>query len=243
MPHFLIKKEQINNKEITITEDDNFFHLTKSLRAKVGQKVKFIDENQTVYLSCITKIDKKSLKAEIIESYKTNRILKSNICLIQSILMNDGQNLLIANATQTGVKEIFPIISDNCAVSLSALKSKKEKWEKIAYENFKQCERGDMPKINEISNLKETLLKFKKENIIIYAEKNSNITLKKALENITPSDKIAILIGPEGGFSDSEFEYFEKENFKLVSLGNMIYKAPNAVVAGLYGVISLLENN
>ncbi len=242
MPHFLIKKEQINNNEITLFEDDNFFHLTKSLRINIGQKVKFIDENEIVYLTTVLNIDKKSLTAKIIDSYQTERTLKYDICLIQSVLMNDGQNLLIANATQTGTKEIFPVISENCAVSSSSLKNKKEKWGKIAYENFKQCERGDMPKINDISNLKETLSKFKKENIIIYAEKNSNISLKESLTNLDKNEKIAVVIGPEGGFSNEEFEYFKNENFKLVSLGNMIYKAPNAVVAGLYGVISLLEN-
>ena len=59
----------------------------------------------------------------------------------------------------------------------SSLETKHEKWQKVAFENFKQCERGDMPVINEISHLKEALLQFKKENIIIYAEKNSNISL------------------------------------------------------------------
>jgi 16S rRNA (uracil1498-N3)-methyltransferase len=243
MPHFLIKKKQIKDDIITINEtDDSFFHLVKSLRIKINEKVKFIDEEKNVYLSLVSKIDKKILLAKVIEKHKSNRVLKYNLCLIQSVLMNDAQNLLIANAVQSGIKEIYPVISDNVSVSSSSLKNKTEKWEKIAYENFKQCERADMVKINPVCKLKEALLNFKKENIIIYAEKNADISLFKSVQNLDISDKIAIVIGPEGGFSKSEFDYFKKENFKMVSLGELIYKAPNAVVAGVHGLVLALEN-
>ena len=208
----------------------------------MGESIKFIDEEQNVYVSVVSKIDKKYLEAEITDIHKSSRILKYNICLVQSVLMNDAQNLLIANATQTGVKEIYPVISDNTSVAFSSLKNKVEKWEKIALENFKQCERADMVKINSVAPIQDVLFEFKKENIIIYAEKYANITLKNALNNIDKNDKIAVVIGPEGGFSQSEIEYFKSQNMNLVSLGSMIYKAPNAVVAGVHGVVCNMEN-
>ena len=241
MPHFLIKKEHINSNKIRVV-DDNFFHLSKVLRVKLGESIKFIDEEQNVHVSVVSKIDKKYLEAEITDTYKSSRILKYNICLVQSVLMNDAQNLLIANATQTGVKEIYPVITDNISVPLSSLKNKVEKWEKIALENFKQCERADMVKINSVAALKEVLSGFKKENIIVYAEKYANVTIKNALNNIDKNDKIAVVIGPEGGFSENEFEYFKNQNMNLVSLGSMIYKAPNAVVAGIHGIVCNMEN-
>ena len=242
MPHFLIKKEQINSDTITLFKnDEDFFHLTKALRIKIGEKVKFIDQNGIVYLTNVILSNKSELKAKIVNRYKTKRILNNNICLIQSILANDAQNLLIANATQTGIKEIYPVISDNTSLSFADCKNKTEKWKKISYENFKQCERGDLVRINPIMTLKEALNEFKKENIIVFAEKNHNIILKDCIKNIDKSQKIAAVTGPEGGFSGGEFDFFEKENFNLAALGSMIYKAPNAVVAGIYGIVSLLE--
>ena len=243
MPHFLIKNEELKEGLIELSESDNFFHLTKVLRAKIGQKVKFIDNNQIVYETEITKITKKNLIANILKSYKTKRILKNNIVLIQSVLSNDAQNLLIANATQTGVKEIYPVMSDNVSVSSDSLKNKVEKWQKIASENFKQCERGDIPIIHNILNIKDILSNFKKENILIFAEKYENYSLNNCLNNIKTNETIAIVIGPEGGYSEKEFEYFKKEKYKLITLGKMIYKAPNAVVAGVSNIISRLEIN
>lgn len=238
MPHFLIKKEEIFNSFIELKTNENLFHITKVLRAKCGEKIKFIDENQIVYHCEINEISKNYLKANILTSEKSQRILDYDLCLIQSILAPDAQSLAVANAVQTGVKEIYPVISDNVSQSLKTLENKKEKWEKIAIENFKQCERADLATIQPIKTLKEALEEFKKENILIFAEKYVNIELNKALADINKQEKIAVVIGPEGGFSQKEFEYFIDNKYKLISLGNMIYKAPNAITAGISNVIT-----
>ena len=242
MPHFLIKNEEINNDFIELKDNDNFIHITKALRAKIGEIIKFIDNNKTVYEAKIIEITKQKLSAQIIKQYKSLRTLDFDIVLIQSILANDAQNILIANATQTGASKIYPILTDNSSISASQTKNKVEKWQRIAYENFKQCERADIPTILEVTNLKESLKLFKKENIIIYAEKYENCSIDDALKDIKKDEPIAVVIGPEGGFSKQEFEYFKKENYKLVTLGRLIYKAPNAVVAGISNIISRLEN-
>ena len=241
MPHFLIKKEEIKNNLITLENNDSFFHITKVLRAKIGENLKFIDENQFVYLAKIINITKNCLNAEIIEKTKSERTLKAKLCLIQSILMTDAENNAIANAVQSGVKEIYPVFSDNVSASLNSIKNKIPKWEKIALENFKQCERADLPIINEVSDLKTILKKFKKENILIFAEKYENISIDNALKNIDKEEKIAIVTGPEGGFSDCEFNYFKKHNYKLLSLGKIIYKAPNAITAAISNIITRIE--
>ena len=242
MPHFLIKKEEINNNFVELSDGDGFFHLTRVLRVKINEIVKFIDKNQIVYECKIVNLNKNSLKAEILKQYSSKRILKYDIILIQSVLANDAQNLLIANATQTGVKEIIPVISDNVSVSIQSLKNKVEKWQKIAHENFKQCERADIPEISDVLDLSSALSKFKKENILIFAEKYENCTLNNCLTDIDKSEPVAVVIGPEGGFSKKEFEYFKKENYKLITLGKMIYKAPNAVVAGISNIVSRLDD-
>ena len=241
MPHFLIKKEEIKTPFVELTDNENLFHILKVLRKKEGEKIKFIDENQVIYSCTIEKTSKNSLRALILKKEKSNRILPYDLVLVQSILANDAQNLAVANATQTGVKEIYPIISDNTSIKIKNPQDKIDKWQKIAQENFKQCERADIPKIQPIQPLLEILSNFKKENILIFAEKYENSTLNTALNDIDKTSEIAIVIGPEGGFSEDEFENFKKNNYKLITLGNMIYKAPNAITAAISNVISRLE--
>lgn len=244
MPHFLINKEEKKEDYIILNNDDlnnNFFHITRVLRSKKGDKLKFIDENKNIYFSEIEEITKKFLKAKILNVSKSERFLKYNINLIQSILMTDAQNLAVANASQTGAKKLYPVLSDNVSVKVNSLKDKKEKWQKIANENFKQCERADILKIEEISDLFSALEKFEKQNIIIFAEKDENISLDDSIKSLDLTKEIAIVIGPEGGFSDLEFEKFKEKNYNLVSLGSLIYKAPNAIVAGISNVVSRLS--
>ena len=241
MPHFLIKKEELKGNFIELNDNENFFHLTKVLRVKIGEKIKFINKNQNIYLAKITNITKNSLKAEIIETTQSERFLKTKLCLVQSILMSDAQNMAIANATQSGIKEIYPVFSDNVSTPTNSTKNKIEKWKKIDLENFKQCKRADLPKIHEISNLKTVLKNFEKENVLIFAEKYENISLDESIKTIDKNKKIAIIIGPEGGFSDCEFDYFKKQNYKLISLGKMIYKAPNAITAAISNIITRIE--
>ncbi len=240
MPHFLIQNEEIKNNQIELIDVDTINHIVKVRRSKIGENIKFIDKNRFVYNCKIIQIGKKSLIAEILSKEISNRILKYNLSLVQSVLAPDAQNLLIANATQTGVKKIYPVISDN--VSCRVKNEKTEKWQKIVYENFKQCERADMADVQPVFELKEVLKKFKKENVLIFSERDVNISLNDCIKDIDKTSEIAIVTGPEGGFSDNEFEDFKKQNYKLISLGSMIYKAPNAVVAGVSNIISRLDN-
>lgn len=242
MPHFLIDKKIIKSNIIELRDDDNFNHIKKSLRAKLNEKIKFIDNDKNIYETKIIQIEKNFLKAEIISIGKSDRFIKNNIVLVQSVLSsNDSQNLLIANAVQTGVRAIYPCISNNVSIKKNAKKN--PKWDKIVLENFKQCERADVPIIFEIDDIKNILLKFKKENVLIFAEKYHTHTLNNCLENLDLNSEIAIVIGPEGGFSEQEFNYFKESNYKLITLGKLIYKAPNAVVAGVSNVISRLNDD
>ena len=242
MPHFLIREEEIKDSLIRLVDKENLFHLTRVLRIKPNEKVKFIDKNHIVYTCEVKKTDKNCLEAKILSKEESARCLNINIVLVQSVLMTDAQNLLIANATQTGVKKIYPVLSDNVSVSKKNTENRSEKWQKIVLENFKQCERADMAEVLEVGNLLDTIKRFDKKNVLIFAEKYENSTVQTALKDVDKTSAIAVVIGPEGGFSEKEFEYFKKENYKLITLGKMIYKAPNAVIAALSNVISRLED-
>ena len=231
MPHFLIENIIEENNTITIANEEILKHLLV-MRTQVGEIVKFINKDKFVIKGETLEISKKIGKFKVVEKFKSQRELKYNITLCLPILKN-ALNEAISNATQIGVKKIQPIYSDFCAVKKNSIKI--EKLEKIIIETFKQCERADIPIISKEAKLREFLKN--KKNVIIYGEREVNTTLKDAIKNISQDEEITIVIGPEGGFSDSEFEFFKENNFPIVTLGNTILKAENAIIAGVSNLI------
>ena len=187
MPHFLIEKENIKDNFIYVEEPELLHHLVSVLRVKINETLKFIDIDKNVYSARVLEVSKKKLTAEIIETVKSRRELGFKLYLAASILKNDAQNLLIANATELGIKGFYSFVSDFSTVKKDFVKNKIEKFQKISNESFKQCERADIMQVYEILPLDFILGKFKKENVIIFAERFENTDILDAVKDI---DKI-----------------------------------------------------
>ncbi len=229
MPHFLIKSNDVKNASVTLVEPELLAHFSV-MRVRAGEELKLIDENKNVYYCTVETFSKRELVARVINEAPSKRFLPFKITLVQGILKPDAQTLAVANAAQMGVSEFLPVIMDNSTVNFNSVREKQEKWQKIADEAFKQCERADlMDVLPPVVSLEEAL--ENKQNVVVFAERNASATLEGIKGDVTA------VIGPEGGFSKSEFEFFARQKYPLVSIGNLILKAPNAVVAGLAQII------
>lgn len=234
MPHFFIGNNLINPPEIMINDVDNYRHIARSLRARVGEKLLLIDEKQIQYEVVITEINSKEIKCEIQKSYPSNRDLEFDLYLAQSPLRSDAQLTVMEKATELGVRAVYPVITDNCALKVD----KHEKWQRVMVEASKQCERAKIPTCYPITNIEE-VLKQDFDKVIVFAERSTEKSLKTYLrENpIKKGDKILVIIGPEGGFSEREFDFFRKQNLPLITLGDLILKAETAVITALGDII------
>ena len=240
MPHFLINSGQIEDNKIIVENGELFNHLTRSLRIRPGEKVLFLDENEIRYETVTLEISSQSAVFSVNSKYKSNRKLNFNISLGLSVLKQDAQISAIQKATELGVKEIIPLYTDNCAVKKDIIAGKIDKWQKIAVESVKQCERADIPKVCELSTLNEIVGKF--DNIFVFVERNSTLFFSDYLkQNKSLKGSFLVIIGCEGGFSEKEFEFFKKNNLTMLTLGNLILRADTACACGLNTVISGLR--
>jgi 16S rRNA (uracil1498-N3)-methyltransferase len=110
------------------------------------------------------------------------------------------------------------------------------------YEASKQCERANVPECFELTNLHEILKKNCK--IIAFCERCAELSLHDYC-NKTPiqkGDKVLVIIGPEGGFSQKEFEMFKNHEIPMLTLGDLILKAETAVTVALGNIIYEFEN-
>lgn len=239
MPHFFIDSKNFENNIITITDKENYNHIAKSLRAKIGENILLIDENQIQYEGKIEKITSNSIEVKVIKHYKSSRKLDFELYLAQSPLRSDSQSIIIEKATELGVSGVYPIFTDNCSLKKSVIEQKISKWQKIMFESSKQCERADIPTCFHLSGMEELLENNKFDKVLAFTERSADYKFKNYLEKnvISKNEKILVIIGPEGGFSDREFKYFKDKNITTLSLGNLILKAETAVIIALGNII------
>lgn len=245
MPHFFIQSNDINGNSIIISDNENYRHIAKSLRAKIGEKLLLIDENKFQYETEITAIDSQTIETKIYKKYPSKKILDFDLYLAQSPLRSDAQSFIIEKATELGIKGIYPVLTDNCALSKTVIAKKNSKWQKIMYEAAKQCERCTIPECFELTTLEKLLsIPEKFDKIIAFTERDNDMTLHEFFEksHVKQGESLLVIIGPEGGFSAREFDFFKKENIPRLTLGNLILKAETAVTVALGNIIYEFEN-
>ena len=235
MPHFFIKSDNVNNNEIEFSDD--YKHLVKSLRLRIGENLLLIDEQGIQYETEVKEIKNSTIVTTIKRSYPSKRELEFELHLAQSPLRSDAQNLVVEKATELGVHTLHPIYTDNCALSKDVINKKIEKWQKIMVESSKQCERAKIPTCAPMTTLEKVIHGYDK--VIAFCERHTEFPLKKYLHQtpIKKGEKILIIIGPEGGFSEKEFNFFTKNNITKASLGELILRAETAVIVGLGNII------
>lgn len=245
MPHFFINTKNIDNDLVTIDDKDNYQHIARSLRAKIGEKLRMIDENRIQYEGKISEITKNSIEVVIEKKYTSKNQLGFNLFLAQVPLRSDFQNLVIEKATELGANGVYPVYSDNCSVAKSVIEKKIPKWQRIMQEASKQCERAFVPECFDLTTLEQLLNDQKFDRIIAFCERDYKLSMKEHFSQnpIKKDENVLVIVGPEGGFTKREFELFEKSGIIMLSLGDMILKAETAVIVGLGNIIYEFANN
>ena len=122
------------------------------------------------------------------------------------------------------------------------------RWQKISEDAAKQCDRDFIPKINNITSLKNVCNLLHEYDIVILAyEKEQKTTLKEVLRSIKEKYqeevKIAVIIGPEGGIDTKEVEMINKNNnVRTVTLGKRILRTETVALSVLSNIMYELEN-
>lgn len=236
MPNFFVDLADTAKNLIFIRKKTDINHILNVLRAVKGDNITLISEDKKVYETVIKSISQDLIECEILSSYVSDRILNINITLAQSIIKSQKQDFLIQKATELGVREIIPFISRNTVVNPDK-SNKIKRWQKIVYESAKQCQRGDLTKISDIIGVKE-LLKLEGFDLrVLCSEKKADISIKQFLSQNSGKSNILLIIGPEGGWDDSEIDMFLNAGIKPVTLGKLVYRAETAATAAISQII------
>ena len=253
LPRFFITNFITNSLNQVINLPENIFkHAILVLRLKVNQNIILFDNSGYEYLAKIVKIQKNSAEVFIENSQKISRESNLEITLIQAIQNGDKMDFTLQKATELGVKNIIPVISERSQLQalINPEKSQKKflRWQNILHSTCEQCGRNIVPTLQQICYLHKHLDELKSlqdlqnsTELFLLASPHKNqqtILLKDLAKNkdFQPT-KITLLLGPEGGFSDAELAIAEQANFKNFVLGKRILRTETAGLA----IISALQ--
>lgn len=231
MARFFIKKDSISDNQITIIGNDAF-HIARSLRMAVGDEITVCDEDGTEYLSSLSRIRDDECIANILSTKTGSTESPVHITLYMAYPKGDKLETVVQKSVELGASEIIPFESSRCIKRPSPDKADKitERLSRIAEEAAKQCGRSRLPKLSRMIKLPELLTKIPDYDLALFCyEGTGTESLKAVLEGYSRRDgRIAVIIGSEGGFSESEAQSITEAGAKCVNLGPRILRCETA---------------
>ena len=228
-PYFFVSPKDVLKDTIYIHGDD-LNHLKNVLRSKDGDCIEISDNLKYKYTTKISQIRNNRIELSIV-SKKEIYTITPEIILFQCILKKNAMEYAIEKATEIGVSKIYPVLSKRVVVEVKKTISKMKRWQKIADEAAKQSKRDFLCSVDPVINLLEINAQDYDFLFLPYEQEKKLANLEDIYQNwLNKPSKIAVLIGPEGGFEQTEINYFNSINTTLLSLGRNILKSQTATV-------------
>ncbi len=252
----IVNQEDVGDRSIFVSSPEDVHHLVKVLRAKVGDVFPVSDGSSWEYLGRIEDISPEGVTLGIVDKQRHGRELSYEVSLFQGVPKSPKLELIVRKAVELGVSEVIPVFMDRCVAKESGKEEKKiQRLQKIADEAVKQCLSPRNPKVSGFVQFKEMTRDLQGFDLIIFPYENEEgRTIKDLLrkwkeglegfeeseesEKIEKSEesdefkhhvpRIAVVIGPEGGFSTKEVNRLESMGISPVSLGKSILRTETA---------------
>ena len=218
------------NKRLTLDEKQTHY-LANVMKAKTGDRVGVFDGKTGEYECKISEITRKSCSIEVVKKLKEFYQVP-DVWLLFAPLKKDNTDFIIEKATELGARKIMPVITQRTISE----KVKLERFVMQSIEASEQCGRLDLPEISDALKLEKVLKDWDKNRVLFFMDESRlgkniiDVFEEKGLKG----KSCAILVGPEGGFTEAEFAMLRKLDFvKPISLGKRILRAETAAITAL----------
>ncbi len=221
---FLSEQDTLTDSEICL-RGENYHHLSRVLRARVGDAVEVCDGKGMDYFCRCSAFDKDSARLAIERSAPAVSEEGPRVTLYQCIAKGEKMEQIITRSIEMGVYRLVPVLSRFCVARPEEGKKKWERWNKIALSAAKQSGRGILPEVAPIMSIKDAIEEMAEaECAFVCYEKEE----KGTLAALPLAESISFLIGSEGGLAPEEKELWEQKGIPAVTLGKRILRTENA---------------
>ena len=218
------------NQAVTLTPEASHY-VARVLRAKPGDKLTLFNGDRHEYHITIDNIDKRLVHATVTNAERIDNESPLHIHLGQAIGKGDKMDWVIQKCTELGVSDITPLFTERCNVKLSGerLDKKHQHWQNIAISAAEQCGRTVVPKVHSPTTTTIWLENLCCQQGFVMHPRNA-ATLSDMMLNL---HDIAVLIGPEGGLTDTEIQHAKDKSFISLQFGNRILRTETAPIVAI----------
>jgi len=207
-------------------------HLTRVLRVEAGQKYEICD-GRNVYLAEVETARRDAVAFFILETLSTPTPLLE-IALHVALVKFDRLELLIEKATELGVASLVFFEAERSEKGLIRAAPKRlERWERIAREASEQSRRANLPRIEASVSLRHVLEADARCRLLLDEAGEQPPILRALPADPKAGDRVAVLTGPEGGWTDREREAIHAAKWQSVSMGAAILRTETAALAAV----------
>ncbi len=209
--------------------EEQAHYIGRVLRHAVGDPVQLFDGSGLEYRGQLIEVGKKSVRVELTEQLTGQPDSTLRVHLGQGLSRGERMDWAIQKATELGVAEITPIVSERCEVRLKDDRADKRMahWQQVAISACEQCGRSSVPVIHPPLLLVDWLAQV---------EADLKLVLHPVAEPLVSHAKptsLAFLIGPEGGLNDAEVSQAVAAQFQAARLGPRVLRTETAAVVAL----------
>lgn len=210
-------------------------HMARVLRLRSGDEVLLVDELGRRHLGVIDQVTQEWTAVRLTETIEAARFPEApDITVIQGLPKGEKIELVLQKGTELGVAAFSIFRADRSVPKLTGekLQGRIERWQRIAAEAARQSERFDQPEITWHPSAAAAAAGAANADLkLLLWERGVPIPLRELLEGTPRPAKIALAIGPEGGFEPGEAEAFSFWGFTPITLGERILRTETAALA------------
>lgn len=247
MYQFFVEPSQIdiNNRRIIIAGSD-VNHVKNVLRMKPGEEISVSNGVDGKEYRCgILTLEQERIVCELRFVKEDGVELSSKVYLFQGLPKGDKMELIVQKAVELGVYQIIPVAAKRCVVKLDEKKAgaKIARWQGIAEAAAKQSKRAIIPQVTKVLDFTQAVKVAADMDVrmIPYELAEGMEKTRELMDSLKPRQSIAVFIGPEGGFEETEIQEALANGIEPVTLGKRILRTETAGLTVLSWIMYRLE--
>lgn len=236
MHRFFAPALDAGDETVTLPRDEAE-HLTRVLRLGVGDTVAVFDGRGHEFLARVSGAVRRDVSVQLISRLEPAAEPAVPLTLVQAVLKGEKMDDVVRDAVMLGAAAVQPIVTVRAEVTVAALikGARVERWRRVALASVKQSRRAVMPEIRTPLSLETYLAEPAAALRVMLVEPSASLEAEplSALRGAaTPSDA-AVLVGPEGGWTDQECAAARARGIRLVTLGQRTLRADAVPIAAI----------